>query len=125
MIDKKIKQQITFLPTDKLNEMEPFYSGVLSLDKVLDQGDCIIFKSTDTAYLGFCTRKFDKKPVQVILTLVTDQVDAYYEALQNKSVQFESKPTMNEKYRIYHFFIKDPNGYLVEIQQFVDGFDGG
>ncbi len=120
----KINQQITFLPTEKLNEMEHFYSDVLSLAKILDQGDCIIFKTTDTAYIGFCKKNFKFDTDRIILTLVTDQVDEFYNELQSKSVPCESSPTINEKYRIYHFFVKDPNGYLVEIQQFIDGFDG-
>jgi catechol 2,3-dioxygenase-like lactoylglutathione lyase family enzyme len=119
-----IQKQITFLPTNKLTEMESFYSGILSLKKVLDQGDCIIFKTTDSSYIGFCEREFTLGSNRIILTLVTDQVDEFYENLQKKSVQCESKPSLNEKYYIYHFFVKDPNGYLVEIQQFVKGFDG-
>ncbi|MAT44492.1 MAG: glyoxalase [Anaerolineaceae bacterium] len=119
-----IHQQITFLPTNKFTEMEAFYSGLLSLKKVLDQGDCIIFKTTDSSYIGFCERELELGSNRIILTLVTDQVDEFYEQLQKKSVQCESKPCLNEKYAIYHFFVKDPNGYLVEIQQFVKGFDG-
>ncbi len=119
-----IQQQITFLPTTDLTLVEAFYCGSLSLTKVLDQGDCVIFKTTDTAYIGFCNRKLDVKPVHVILTLVTDQVVEFYDQLQNKGITCEAPPKLNEKYQIFHFFVKDPNGYLVEIQQFIDGFDG-
>lgn len=123
MKDLTIKQLITFLPTQKLEEVEKFYSEHLKLEKILDQGDCLIFKVISGAYIGFCKRNYEESKNQIILTLVTDQVDDYYQSLIQSGVVCEASPKINEKYRIYHFFIKDPNGYLVEIQQFLDGFD--
>jgi catechol 2,3-dioxygenase-like lactoylglutathione lyase family enzyme len=35
-------------------------------------------------------------------------------------VAIEKRPTMNTTYNIYHFFMRDPDGYLVEIQRFLD-----
>ena len=32
----------------------------------------------------------------------------------------ETRPEHNLEYRIYHFFLRDPNGYLLEIQRFED-----
>ena len=29
-------------------------------------------------------------------------------------------PALNPEYGIYHCFLRDPNGYLVEIQRFLD-----
>jgi catechol 2,3-dioxygenase-like lactoylglutathione lyase family enzyme len=54
----------------------------------------------------------------VIFTLVTQQVDEWYEYLKKLGVEFENPPTYNEKYKIYHCFLRDPNGYLIEIQRF-------
>ncbi|HEY9804664.1 MAG TPA: VOC family protein, partial [Leptolyngbyaceae cyanobacterium] len=54
----------------------------------------------------------------VIFTLVTQQVDEWYEYLKKLGVEFEKPPTLNEKYNIYHCFLRDPNGYLIEIQRF-------
>ncbi len=118
-----IKQQITFLPTDKLTDMEHFYADIVGLKKVLEQADCMIFKVTHSAYIGFCSRSVDSPPDRIILTLVTDEVDQLYADLLAKGAVCEAEPVQNEKYRIYHFFIKDPSGYLVEVQQFLDGFD--
>jgi catechol 2,3-dioxygenase-like lactoylglutathione lyase family enzyme len=52
--------------------------------------------------------------------LVTTAVDAWYEFLIEKGVEIEKPPTLNPTYNIYHCFLRDPNGYLLEIQQFLD-----
>jgi len=27
-------------------------------------------------------------------------------------------PRLNEKYQIYHFYLKDPDGHIIEVQRF-------
>jgi catechol 2,3-dioxygenase-like lactoylglutathione lyase family enzyme len=56
----------------------------------------------------------------VIFTIVTQEVDAWYEFLSHKGVIFEKPPSYNPQYKIYHCFVRDPNGYLIEIQRFED-----
>lgn len=120
-----IDQQITFLYTRDLGTTAHFYECVLGLPLVLDQGGCHIYRMTDDAYLGVCERH--NAPVQptdgssnVIFTLVTQEVDEWYARLEAQGVVFEKKPALNPKYGIYHCFLRDPNGYLIEIQRFLD-----
>ena len=56
----------------------------------------------------------------MILTLVSREVDAWHERLVSRSVAIVKPPTRNDRFRIYHCFVRDPDGYLVEIQQFLD-----
>jgi catechol 2,3-dioxygenase-like lactoylglutathione lyase family enzyme len=93
-----IEKQITFLYTNDLTTSAQFYEDKLGLELWLDQGSCRIYS--------------------VIFTLVTQQVDEWYEYLKKLGVEFEKPPTFNEKYKIYHCFLHDPNGYLIEIQRF-------
>ncbi|MEH1781425.1 MAG: VOC family protein [Nostoc sp.] len=58
------------------------------------------------------------KQSSVIFTLVTQQVDEWFEYLKERGVDFEKPPTLNKKYNIYHCFFRDPDGYLIEIQRF-------
>ena len=60
----------------------------------------------------------DESPV--ILTLVSQEVDAWYEYLAAKGAEVTQRPVLNERYNIYHFFVRDPDGYLVEVQRFLD-----
>ena len=56
----------------------------------------------------------------LILTLVTSEVDAWHQYLSDRGVGFEKPPSLNPQYDIYHCFLRDPNGYLIEIQRFND-----
>jgi catechol 2,3-dioxygenase-like lactoylglutathione lyase family enzyme len=83
----------------------------------------------DDAYLGFCQRDdvrdggrdgAPEQPPGVIFTVVTPEVDRWYDHLRQRGVVFEEPPALNHKYNIYHCFLRDPNGYLIEIQRFLD-----
>lgn len=115
-----ITQQVTFLYTAVLPQTTTFYQSILGLPLALDQGTCRIFQVTDTAFLGFCQHLEAARPAGVILTLVADDVDGWHDYLVAHNVPIEKPPTLYEKFNIYHCFIRDPNGYLVEIQRFLD-----
>ena len=125
MTEKKktlsIDSQITFLYTPDLEETARFYEEVMGLPLALDQGACRIYRVSRGGYLGFCQREevpTDKS--NLIFTLVTPEVDEWYARLKEKGVTFEKAPELNPKYNIYHTFLRDPNGYLIEIQEFRD-----
>lgn len=116
-----IDQQVTFLYTPDLAKTADFYERIIGLTMVLDQGVCRIYKITDTAFVGFCQRESASgKTADVIFTLVTDEVDAWHTYLVGHDVAIEKPPTLNETYNIYHIFVRDPNGYLIEFQTFKD-----
>ena len=122
-----IQQLVTFLCTTDLEATHDFYAGILGLPLVLDQGACRIFGVTETAFVGFCRQTTHIEGVVaqgVILTLVVDseaQVDAWHLYVQAAgSSNIEKPPVLNEQFNIYHLFLRDPNGYLVEVQSFLD-----
>lgn len=119
-----IEQQITFLYTRDLTTSARFYEDKLGLQLWLDQGTCRIYRVMGESYLGVCQASDSSiltadNPTGVIFTLVTQQVDEWYEYLKAQGVEFEKPPSTNEKYKIYHCFLRDPNGYLIEIQRFL------
>jgi catechol 2,3-dioxygenase-like lactoylglutathione lyase family enzyme len=119
----QIEQQITFFYTHNLNASIKFYEEMLGFELWLDQGTCQIYTVSGSGYLGLCqaseisTPPADKQS-SVIFTLVTQQVDEWFEYLKERGIKFENPPTLNEKYNIYHCFLRDPSGYLIEIQRF-------
>ena len=120
-----IEQQITFLYTQDLNTTARFYEELLGLQLKLDQGSCKIYTITQTSFLGFCQRETAQiensgNSTSVILTLVTHEVDEWFSLLQSHDVKIEKHPAVNPEYNIYHCFLRDPNGYLIEIQEFLD-----
>jgi len=116
-----IDQQITFLYTLDLATTARFYEETLGLSLVLDQGGCRVYHVAGDAYVGFCERdSAPKQPQGILFTLVTDEVDAWYERLSAAGVPIDAPPKVTEAYGIYHFFARDPNGYVIEVQHFLD-----
>lgn len=120
-----IDQLVTFLYAQDLAETAVFYEQILGLKLVLDQGSCRIYASGGDAYLGFCQKLGAHMGApngtgHVILTLVTPDVDGWYEFLLGQAVEVEKPPTHNTTFNIYHCFVRDPNGYLIELQTFLD-----
>jgi len=115
----EFSQQITFLHSNDLQKTRQFYEGLLNLKMVRDQATCQIFCVTNHAFLGFCEHI---EPIstgrKVILTLVTEDVDAWYESLKKRGADLMEPPQGNPNYQIYHFFLLDPNGYWIEVQRF-------
>lgn len=125
MTHPPIESAITFFYTHDLDISARFYEEVLGLELWLDQGSCRIYQVSGEGYVGLCQTSETKtlstdKPSSVIFTLVTKQVDEWFKYLQQRGVEFEKPPSLNEKYNIYHCFLRDPNGYLIEIQRFLD-----
>jgi len=116
-----IAQQITFFYSEDLVATAQFYEEVLGLDLVLDQGACRIYQTVAQAFLGFCQQEVVQPDhSDVIFTLVTQDVDGWFVHLRQKGITIEKTPTVNPRFNIYHFFVRDPNGYLIEVQQFLD-----
>lgn len=113
-------QQITFLQVDDLEATDGFWADKLGLQLTLDQGSCRIYRVGRDAFLGFCDHRDGPSPDGVIVTLVREDVDAYCEQLREAGVELESGPAYNETFQIYQAFLRDPDGYLVEIQRFDD-----
>jgi len=116
----EIDSQITFLATQDLPATADFYERLLGLELALDQGTYRIYSTREGAFIGFCEGKGTPRPDAIILTLVSRDVDGWYETLRAKGVEFEKRPTHNPEYKIYHCMFRDPNGYLIEIQRFED-----
>jgi len=113
-------QQVTFLLVADLEASTSFYRDIIGLETVLDQGDCRIMRVTDSAFLGICQRAERGDPGAVLVTLVTDDVDAEHARLIASGVECEKGPNRNEKYNLYHAFYRDPDGFLIEVQRFLD-----
>jgi catechol 2,3-dioxygenase-like lactoylglutathione lyase family enzyme len=111
---------ITFCVTHDLETTARFYEDTLGLKLVLDQGKCRIYRVAGGSFIGFCERDTPLPTEGLILTLVTDDVDGWYARLSDLGVEIEAPPKHNPEYRIYHFFLRDPNGYRLEVQRFDD-----
>ncbi|WP_430436454.1 VOC family protein [Oceanibaculum nanhaiense] len=114
-----IDQQVTFLYSWDLEKSARFYGQTLGLEMVLDQGACRIYRLGPDSFVGICAREVRaKEPNGVVLTIVTPDVDGWYDYLTAKGVIYEAPPRYSEEFKVYSSFLRDPNGYLLEIQEF-------
>ena len=120
MSELPIDAQITFVYASDLEESARFYESVLGLPLAVDQGSCRIFRVLDGgAYLGVCQGEAAPEDLSgIIITLVTSDVDGWHERIVAQGWQCEHRPRRNDTYQIYHFFLRDPSGYRIEIQRF-------
>ena len=113
------EQSVSFYYTPDLHRSATFWEDKVGLELVLDQGSCRIYRVSRDGFIGFCEKQ-DATAGDVIITLVTQDVDGRAEALTARGITFEKAPSFNPKFNIYHAFFRDPAGYLVELQRFND-----
>jgi catechol 2,3-dioxygenase-like lactoylglutathione lyase family enzyme len=113
-------QQITFLPVAKLAVSSRFYRDVLGLELVLDQGDCHIYQTTKTSFVGLCERSEVSVEPRLMVCLTTNDVDGMHAKLVEAGARCTIAPRHNTDYKIYQAMFEDPDGYTIEIQQFLD-----
>lgn len=111
---------IVFLKTKNLKKIVEFYKSIGS--KIwLDQGNCVILKH-DNFLFGFCEREGDptKGWLLTFFYRTPEEINAIYDKMKNRA---ETKPLRNDKYNIYQFFAKDPEGRGLEFQAFLHKID--
>jgi catechol 2,3-dioxygenase-like lactoylglutathione lyase family enzyme len=118
-------QQVTFLYAEDPAACRDFYSRVLGLELVQDQGFAAIYATAGRrAFLGVVRARVPRQGHEpraeggVVLTLVTPAVEAWHAHLTAEGVVVEGMPEANAATGITHFFFRDPAGYLLEIQRF-------
>lgn len=108
---------IFFLSTRRRDEIVEFYTTRLELNIWIEQEDCTILRQ-DNLILGFCQRETADTGGIITFWYGSDkEVDDEYAKLADVA---EGPPEVNEKYRIYHFFFRDPEGRMLEAQRFLD-----
>jgi catechol 2,3-dioxygenase-like lactoylglutathione lyase family enzyme len=117
---EKPKSAITFLKTKDILETTRFYTEIMGFEWVLNQSTCRIFKITPNSFIGFCLTEDSTGSDEIMITLEVDDVDAACEYFTTKGLEIELQPRMNERFQIYQMFLRDPNGYCIEIQRFLD-----
>jgi catechol 2,3-dioxygenase-like lactoylglutathione lyase family enzyme len=107
---------IIFFKTRELDKIKDFYVSRIGMEIWLEQSDCVVLKS-DNLLLGFCQSEISEN--QGVITFFYDNTDRVYEMYKKFRVEALAEPVVNEKYNIYNFFIRDPEGRLVEFQTFL------
>ena len=107
---------IIFLKTMNLQTIKDYYISMIGMELWLEQADCIVLKHGNML-LGFCAREeVDNNGIITFVYRAKNDVDRMYDKFRDDA---EDKPKENAKYRIYHFFTRDPEQRNVEFQCFL------
>jgi lactoylglutathione lyase len=114
---------ITFFYYRDMKRAEAFYSETLGFEKVIDVGFAKAFKVSDNILVGIVDsnkghlQAAENKPV--MLTWFTDDVDAWYRKLSGLGVEIELPPKQVDYLHMKTMLFKDPEGYTLEILQWL------
>ncbi len=119
----KVQSQITFLYYRDLQPVSKFYQEIMGFELVEDQEWAKIYRIDGNAYLGIVDeeRGFHKaqKKSAVLITWVVDDVLGWYDYLRRKGVRILTDLWEVEDIQVRGFFLEDPGGYAIEVQQFL------
>ena len=118
-----VSSQITFLYFKDLAEPSRFFEEILKFKKVEDQGFARIYQTCAKAFIGIVDEKhgYCRAPTEksVLITLVVDDVRAWYDYLKALGVRIEREPAFQAKANVECFFFQGPGGYVFEAQKFL------
>jgi len=107
---------IVFLKTEDLARILDFYTGTVGMSIWLEQPDITILRH-ENLLIGF--QQHGTSDIAGVITFfypAKSDVDAMYRTLRGIALE---PPRSNERYRIYNFFARDPDGRLIEFQHFL------
>ena len=115
-----IGAQITWVYTHDLDSTAKFYADKLQLKCLRETPDARVFATAGNAAIGLC-RAFGGRVVEPkgsMISIVTDDVDAWYRRLISNGLAVDEPPRHLRRFGIRRFLVRDPNGYVIEFQQF-------
>ena len=118
-----VSSQITFLYYKDLAQATGFFANTLGLELVEKQPFAEIYQVSKTSFIGVvCGDRGFYQPQDknaVLITLVVDDVDAWYDYIKTTDVRIIKPLKQFDDIQIKCFFIEGPGGYSFEIQQFL------
>jgi len=120
------KGALTFFYYCDLAKAAQFYEKIMGFKLVQDQKWAKIFQVNDSAFMGCVDGNIGyhkADPIKpVMLTVIVDDPDAWYEHFKKHGVETLSEPHDDKQLNLRIFLLRDPEGYVIEIQKFYDPF---
>ena len=119
----EINGTITFFYYDNLKQATKFYGEVMGLTKVIDIPIAKVFKVHGSSHVGLVDgqkgylKYTDDKPV--MLSWFSDEIDEWYKYLLEKGVEVDQPPMKQSYLEMKTMLFRDPEGYLLEILQWL------
>ena len=124
MDDFSLEGTLTLFYYDDLERAFNFYRDVVGLDFVADFEYVKLFKVIDGALLGLVDgelgshRTSPSKPVRLVV--MVNDIDSWFRRVKAGGVNtFEDEPFTGKKMKLKGFTFEDPEGYTVEMVQYL------
>ena len=119
----EIDGTITFFYYQDLETATKFYEEIMGFEKVIDIPLAKVFKVHGDSHVGLVDGhkgflKF-KKDKPVMLSWFSDGIDEWFEHLKSKSVDVEQPPEKQSYLSMKTMLFRDPEGYLLEVMQWL------
>ncbi|MCW4048961.1 MAG: VOC family protein [Candidatus Bathyarchaeota archaeon] len=119
----KIDGTITFFYYNDLAAAAKFYGDVMGFEPVIDVEFAKVYKVYNDVHVGLVDGKegyikaMEDKPV--MLSYFSDDIDEWHRLLVEKEVEIEQPPTEQPYLKMRTMLFRDPEGYLIEILQWL------
>lgn len=115
----RIASHVTFLYYDDLTAAAFFYSSVLGLPKLHDDGWVMFFQVTPASSIGIVDRaRGTYRPGAghgVLVSIETPALEQWYQRLLLQGAEFLTHPLPDDDHPLAStFMVRDPGGYAVE-----------
>jgi predicted enzyme related to lactoylglutathione lyase len=114
---------ITFTYYDDLEGAVDFYSDLFGFELVIDLEHAKVFKVAENTHFGLVSgqkgylKTSEDKPV--MLTFIVEDIEAWNKHLKRKGIKIEQPPKEADYLKMKTLLIRDPEGYVVEILEFL------
>lgn len=104
--------------SNDIEKSKQFYTEFLEMDLAMDMGWVLTFasKENETAQISIF-RNDENKPLDnsaVFLSIEVSDIDHWYEKAEKQKIEI-IYPLTNENWGVRRFFIKDPNGAVINL----------
>ena len=120
---KEIDGTITFFYYRNLKAAAKFYEDIMGFELVIDVEFAKVFRVYEGVHVGLVdgnrgyVKATDDKPI--MLTYFSDDIDWWHKHLKNMGVEIEQPPQEASYLHMKTLLFRDPEGYLIEILQWL------
>jgi len=110
-----ISRAVPNIASDKLDACRDFYAGLLGFQVAMDMGWILTFASPSNPTAQVSVLREDASaPVVPQLTVEVADVDAVHAEVVRRGLELVH-PLTDEPWGVRRFFVKDPNGVVVNV----------